>query len=132
MRSGGESRAADEANGLADFDALALMHEHTRQMQVHRFVAVRVGNLDHVAFATLTAGKFDAAGADRLHWRSNRGAVICAHVRAEQFQNRMVARLAEVGSDCRRKFERRVEKRTLQRFSVGGVVAGMSGVVMEK
>ena len=83
MRAGGKSGAADKADGLADFYVLARLHEHARQMQVHRFVAVGVGDLNHVAFAAFASGEFDASSTDGLHWRSDRSAIIGAHVRAE-------------------------------------------------
>jgi len=132
MGAGGESGAADEADRLADFDVLAWLHEHARQMQVHRFVAVGVGDLDHVAFAAFASSKFDASGADGLYRRPDRRAVVRAHVGAEQFQNRMVARLAEVRSDRGGEFQRRVEECALEGFSVDGVVAGMSQVIVKQ
>jgi|SRR5271169_1336246 len=53
VRSRGEARATDEANRLSNLDVLARAHVYARQMQILRFVAVRMGDVHHIPFAAL-------------------------------------------------------------------------------
>src|SRR5262249_55174169 len=94
-----------------------------RKMQIHRLVAVRVGDLNHVPFAALASGKNHSPASDRLYRRSNRRAIIRSHVRAIRLQNRMESRFVEVRSYWRAEFERRTQKCFLQRLSVGSVIS---------
>jgi hypothetical protein len=131
MRSGGKSGASDQPDGFADFDVLAGPHVHSRQMQIHGLVPIGMRDLHHVAFAALAAGKNHAATADRLDGRADRRAVIGAHVRPIAFQDRVKSRFAEMRCDRRAEFQRRAEKRFLQRLAVRGVVARPPGLVVK-
>src|SRR5580692_9743040 len=53
MRSCGEASRAYEADGLSDFDVLARANVQARQMQIHRFVPVRMGDVHQISFSAL-------------------------------------------------------------------------------
>src|ERR1700722_935611 len=85
MRSGGEAGAAYEPDGLSDFDVLARANVAARQVEIHRFVAVRMADVDHIPFSALRAGEHNPAAPNGLHRRPDGRAIIRAHVRANDF-----------------------------------------------
>src|SRR5271155_1579234 len=124
VRAGGEAGHAHQANPLALFDALAGMHQHARKVHVISGVTVVVLDLDQVAGAAFSAGENHAAIADRLHGSAGGRGVINAQVRAVFFQNGMIAVLAEMRSNHRGKFQRRMQKGLLHGLPFRRVIRG--------
>src|SRR5260370_27961237 len=89
-------------------------------------------DLHDVAVTALAACEYYPAASNRLQRSANRSAVVRAHVRPIGFQNRMKSRAAEVRCHRRAKFQRRAQKRLLQRLAIGRIVSRPSLRIMKK
>src|SRR5579883_2424254 len=99
MRARGQAGAAYKTNHLSHGDALASMHKHAGQMQIHRLVTVGVGDLDDVALAPFARGDDNATRADGLNGRPDGSAIVGAQMGAVDLQNRVEPRVAEMRGD---------------------------------
>jgi hypothetical protein len=91
-----------------------------------------MGDVHHISLSAFSARENNPAAPDRLHLRPNWRAIIRSQVRANDLQNWMKARLAEMRSNRRGKFKRGTQKGLLQGFAVGRVVGGSAEFVTEK
>lgn len=115
---------------LPTSDVLAWTNEHAGKVEIHRFVAVGMGDLHHVAFAAFASGKDHATRADGLHPGADERAIVRAEMSAINLQNGIKAAVAKVRGHRRAEFQRRPEKHLLERLAVGVVVARLSGRIM--
>src|SRR5208337_5501735 len=131
VSSGRESCHTHKPNRLANFDVLTPMHKYLRQVQIHRLVSIRVHHVHHISIAALAAGKQHLPAPNCLHGSAYRRTIIRTQMGAIHLQYGMETRLAEMRRYRRPKLQRRLQKRFLERFTLGSVVCRMPAWIME-